>query len=95
MIATLAMLCILAGELHQAVRSGDVGRVKELLEAGAAVNERDSLGGTALHEAAWNGDRNMAWILIAAGADPNVPHTTGEIEARIDKRQAELKQAAE
>ncbi len=75
MILLLALL--LFGDLHVAVRSGEIDRVKALLQQGANVNERDSLGGTALHDAAWAGDLKMAELLLDARADPNLPHLEG------------------
>jgi hypothetical protein len=77
MIATLAMLCILAGELHSGCQKRRCRPGEGASGGGRGRKRARFFGGTALHEAAWNGDRNMAWILIAAGADPNVPHTEG------------------
>ncbi len=71
------LLLLFFGDLHVAVRSGDADRVKALLDGGANVNERDSLGGTALHDASWAGDLKMAEMLLARGADPNLPHLEG------------------
>ncbi|HYI95727.1 MAG TPA: ankyrin repeat domain-containing protein, partial [Bryobacteraceae bacterium] len=54
-ILTLALPCA-ASDLHTAVRAGDIDRVRALLSAGASASERDALGGTALHDAAWSGE---------------------------------------
>ena len=48
-------------------------QVRALLAAGANINARDSLGATALHDAAWTGKREIAALLIAHGADVNAP----------------------
>jgi ankyrin repeat protein len=60
-------------DLHKAVRDGDADRVRELLDAGADVNVRESskdrLQYTPLHWAANNGDLEIAEILISRGAD--------------------------
>ena len=38
------------------------------------VNERDSLGGTALHDAAWSGEAAIVEILLDGGAHVNASH---------------------
>ena len=53
-VQLLACACW-AGQLGDAVKAGDLAKVQALLTAGASVNERDALGSTALHDAAWNG----------------------------------------
>ena len=59
--------------LHKAVRAGDADRVRELLDAGADVNVRetsnDRLQYTPLHWAAYYGHLEIAEILISRGAD--------------------------
>src|SRR5688572_9745704 len=54
-VLLLALSCT-AGDLHTAVRAGDLVKVQALLSAGASANERDALGGTPLHDAAWSGE---------------------------------------
>ncbi|HEX7081526.1 MAG TPA: ankyrin repeat domain-containing protein [Gammaproteobacteria bacterium] len=58
-----------AGELIQAVESGDGQSVRALLEAGAALDEAQADGTTALHVAALRDDLEIADLLLAAGAD--------------------------
>ena len=53
------------------MQSGNLDSVKQLLAAGADVNERDSLGSTPLHDAAWNGSAEIAVWLLDHGANPN------------------------
>ena len=60
--------------LHQAVRAGDIGRVKALLVQGVSVNERDNLGGTPLHDACWAGDLGIVELLIEKGAEIDAAH---------------------
>jgi len=54
-----------------AVDFGHHDLVRWLIERGANVNARSASGsgGTALHSAAWNGDLEMAKLLVSAGAD--------------------------
>lgn len=47
-------------------------------ELGAAVNEKDGKGLTALHHAAARGDNDMIVYLVAKGADPTVVGKAGE-----------------
>ena len=58
--------------LHQAAESGDVAKVKRLLEHGEADAEaRDEDGRTALFEAAYKGFADVVTVLLEAGADVN------------------------
>jgi cytohesin len=65
---------LLAQSLHVAVRAGDLDKVRELLAAGHKVNDRDPLGGTPLHDAAWGGHADIALLLLDAGAEVDAPH---------------------
>lgn len=59
-------------EIHEAVRAGNVTKVRQLLaEAPAFVNEKDLLGDTPLHLAAQTGNTNLAELLLAAKANVN------------------------
>lgn len=57
--------------LIEAVRTGDVGRVRRLLRDNADVNVSLLNGYTALHMAARTGNEVVARLLIRAGADVN------------------------
>lgn len=64
-------------QLIEAIRSGDAGRVKSLLEQGAEVNARDAYGATALMVAAHSGKLEMVNLLLAAGAEVDAKDELG------------------
>ena len=64
----------------EAVQSGTLERGEEPVAAGADVNERDALGATPLHDAAWNGIVEIAAYLIEHGAAVNAQHAEGGSE---------------
>ncbi len=61
----------IAVELHRAAAGGDANAVRRRLDAGDAVDGRDSRGKTPLHEAATQGHVDVAALLLDHGADPN------------------------
>ena len=66
-----------AADLHDAIQSGNLDRVKEELARGAGVNQPDQMGATPLHDAAWTGNREIALYLLEHGADPKARHAEG------------------
>lgn len=61
----------LPGELRSAAATGDVERVKQLLDQyPRRINDKDSRGFTPLHEAARRGHADVVQVLMAAGAEP-------------------------
>lgn len=56
---------------------GNVRMMAFLLDSGAHVNGQDEAGNTALHRAAWYGDKDAVTLLIARGADPSQPNKNG------------------
>ena len=55
--------------LHRAAATGDVTRIRSLLDAGAALNSRDGDGHTPLVVAAAHGEAGAIRALLAGGAD--------------------------
>ena len=56
---------------HEAIRSGDIGRVRALVEAGANINALDEHGQTALMNAVYWGNFDIAKLLVDRGAELN------------------------
>ena len=71
LLAALASHAI-AGQLHDAVKVGDIEQVKLLIAQGEDVNQSDFGRGTPLHQAAIWGNGEMAELLLAEGADVNL-----------------------
>jgi ankyrin repeat protein len=69
------------GQLVMAARSGQVPRVRALLEQGphqgASVNSRDRNGDSPLNMASAKGNAPMAAALLGAGADPDLANVSG------------------
>lgn len=63
---------VAAAPIHDAAKKGDVPAITAALEAGADANESDGWG-TPLWYAARNGHEAAAKLLIARGADVNLP----------------------
>mmetsp|Transcript_55446 Transcript_55446/g.142872 ORF Transcript_55446/g.142872 Transcript_55446/m.142872 type:complete len:436 (-) Transcript_55446:77-1384(-) len=61
-----------AGALLGAVRRGRISAVDRLLTEGAAVNQKDAKGCSALHIAAQEGHAMLAQLLLRSGADLDV-----------------------
>src|SRR6187397_1291496 len=57
--------------LHAAVAGGKLDIVKAILEAGADPNAQQQAGFRAIHEAGTKGNRALAELLLAHGADPS------------------------
>lgn len=64
--------------LFMGIAEGDDFCVKALVEAGADINARSAWGRTALHEAALNGQVEIAEFLLRHGADVNARNKRGE-----------------
>jgi len=58
--------------IHVAAFLGDIDKVKEFIKAGVSPYAKDKIGFTLLHWAAAGGNRDVAELLIAKGADVNI-----------------------
>ena len=64
--------------LHAAVAGRNLEIVKVVLEAGADPNAQQQAGFRPMHEAGTNANRALAELLIAHGADPELPADSGK-----------------
>jgi ankyrin repeat protein len=76
--------------LSEAVETGNLQAARSAIAQGASVNQRNGVGTTPLHTAAWRGDLAMARLLIEAGAQIDVMDSqTGETPLHSAARGAE------
>lgn len=64
-------------QLIEAIRAGDAGRLKALLDQGGDANSRDAYGATALMLAAHAGRLDLVNLLLAAGAEVDAKDELG------------------
>src|SRR5262247_3374138 len=64
--------------LVEAAARGSVQGVRDLIAAGADLNQRDENGITALIISAYAGNVEIIRVLLAVKANPNVPNNDGE-----------------
>lgn len=76
--------------LHAAVRSGSAEMVKVILNAGAAVNNVETLNQTALHVAAEDDHVEIVRLLLEAGADPTAKRMATRSVHRSSRRVVKL-----
>eukprot|EP00591_Stephanopyxis_turris_P008696 CAMPEP_0195524846 /NCGR_PEP_ID=MMETSP0794_2-20130614/24937_1 /TAXON_ID=515487 /ORGANISM="Stephanopyxis turris, Strain CCMP 815" /LENGTH=295 /DNA_ID=CAMNT_0040655163 /DNA_START=183 /DNA_END=1067 /DNA_ORIENTATION=- len=66
------------GDVWQAVKDKDVGRVKQLMENEFVPDEYDMAhGGTPLHQATWDGETEICRLLLEYKANPNTQTLRG------------------
>src|SRR6187455_1438452 len=77
-VLLLVAIPLFAGRIHDAAYHKDIKTVKEIVKKDPkAVNERDSLGRTPLHYAAWDINYEIVKYLIKHKADINVVDSEG------------------
>lgn len=77
-LACLLPLTANASAIHDAAQKGDVAAITAALDAGADVNEIGGSGeATALYYSALAGNLDAARLLVARGADVNIPSRWG------------------
>lgn len=76
--------------LIAAVRSSDVGQVREILAFCAAPDDKDLFGETALMEAAGIGHRVIVQLLLDAAADPSYRAPNGLMAGDLAKEHSSL-----
>ncbi|MGC9057983.1 MAG: ankyrin repeat domain-containing protein [Candidatus Micrarchaeia archaeon] len=81
---------MLSWELLKAAKSGDLARIKELLNMGADVNAKDNDGETPAHWATRNGHLEPLKVLIENGADVNAKDNDGWTPAHWATRNGHL-----
>jgi hypothetical protein len=72
LILLLLVSSLYAGELQDAARRGDAGKIRQLLANGTDVNSPGERGRTALHEAALSGRLDIVQLLLDKGADRKI-----------------------
>ncbi len=77
-IILLAVLFVLASDIHQAAKGGDLAKVKALLEKNQGLAEaKNEKGETPLHSAASAGQLEVMKFLVSKGVDVNLKENNG------------------
>ena len=76
--------------LHYAALTGNLNRVKELLEQGAKINSIDNQGRMVLHYAALSGNLKLVQWLVEQGLDVNAKDVNGETVIHFAARSGSL-----
>ena len=66
-----------ANDILAYIYEGNLAKIKQLVEAGANVNEKSIMGVTPIHTAAFFGDLNISKYLVEKGADLNAIDNRG------------------
>ena len=103
-IAAVVLIGCQATSTHQAVFDGNIGAIKQHLNAGLDVEAKDDkFVGTFLHWASAGGQKEIVELLIAKGADVNATdgdgdtalHLAGSSTARIEIAELLISQGAD
>src|SRR5687768_10928908 len=83
----IATICLLLGganaappneiDIYSKIRSGSPEGVRELVESGVPINQRDSAGNTLLMQAVMYGNSGIVKYLLERGADANLTNHAG------------------
>jgi len=77
-IILLTVLFVLASDIHQAAKEGDLAKVKALLEKNEDLAEaKNKKGETPLHSAASGGQLEVVKFLVSKGVDINLKENNG------------------
>jgi ankyrin repeat protein len=72
------------GDIHDAARDGDFGKVAALLKhKPGLVSSKDDYGSTPLHVAVYEGHKNVAELLLAKGAEVNATDIDGSTPLHV------------
>ena len=77
LLITFGQTGLLGMSLMDYAQSGDIGRARELITAGAGVDEQNVGGNTALHAAVVFDKPLMVKLLLSNGANPNLQDSVG------------------
>ena len=69
--------------LHAAAYSGDLQRVKSLVNRGVDINSQTSDRWTALHRAVHQQKEDVVRFLVDNGANPNIPNCDGQTSLHV------------
>ena len=58
--------------IHDAIKEGDVEKVRTLIASGCDINAQDSFRRTPLHLASWKGNEDIVNILLTAKANTTI-----------------------
>ena len=76
--AVLVVGCGPSMSIHEAAATGNIERLKQQLNAGTDVNQKNSYdGSTALNHAAWHGHMEIVQLLLENGANTNAKRNDG------------------
>ena len=73
-------------QLYHAAEKKDIEKTRKLIAAGALVDDCDNYGETALHCLGWNGCKEVAELILNAGADPTCFDLNGETPLHCSAR---------
>ena len=73
----------LTRQLHQSIISGNINRIKKLLEEGADPNKRSDDGGRPISTAGFHGELEIAKLLIQKGAKLSNANTDGNTPLHV------------